>query len=219
MRGDRISGRSHCASAFFLRMPPPRIGVASTVRYLAGHLGGGSRANEWQRRLAEYYAVCTAQRPQSPAHEIAFSGNMAYHPNTAAAHFFAESVWPILREQRTGPRLEAGRQESARVETASRSSHPGDRRNGGCDTPNCGRQGSQWFRCSPAAERDSRSWKPGLQARRLSRPQSARRDWMRHLDEHLLIADNPSQFRQCSTVGAVRRWAWRLVWRRRSSAL
>ncbi len=39
-------------------------------------------------------------RPQVPrAHEIAFSGNMAYHPNTAAAHFFAKSVWPLLRKQ------------------------------------------------------------------------------------------------------------------------
>jgi glycosyltransferase involved in cell wall biosynthesis len=38
-------------------------------------------------------------RPETPkAHEIAFSGNMEYHPNTAAAHFFAEFVWPILRE-------------------------------------------------------------------------------------------------------------------------
>jgi glycosyltransferase involved in cell wall biosynthesis len=36
------------------------------------------------------------------AHEIAFSGNMEYHPNTAAAHFFAESVWPILREREPG---------------------------------------------------------------------------------------------------------------------
>jgi glycosyltransferase involved in cell wall biosynthesis len=37
-------------------------------------------------------------RPKVPkSHEIAFSGNMEYHPNTAAAHFFAESVWPILR--------------------------------------------------------------------------------------------------------------------------
>src|SRR4051794_6621951 len=60
MRGDRISGRSLCASPFFLRMPPPRIGVASTVRYLARHLGGGSGANQWQRRLAECYAVCAA---------------------------------------------------------------------------------------------------------------------------------------------------------------
>ena len=41
-----------------------------------------------------------ASRPEVPrTHEIAFSGNMAYHPNTAAAHFFAESVWPILRRQ------------------------------------------------------------------------------------------------------------------------
>jgi polysaccharide biosynthesis protein PslH len=36
------------------------------------------------------------------AHEIAFSGNMEYHPNTAAAHFFAESVWPLLREREPG---------------------------------------------------------------------------------------------------------------------
>jgi glycosyltransferase involved in cell wall biosynthesis len=36
------------------------------------------------------------------AHEIAFSGNMEYHPNTAAAHFFAASVWPILRSREPG---------------------------------------------------------------------------------------------------------------------
>jgi glycosyltransferase involved in cell wall biosynthesis len=33
------------------------------------------------------------------AHEIAFSGNMEYHPNTAAVYFFATSVWPILRSR------------------------------------------------------------------------------------------------------------------------
>ena len=39
-------------------------------------------------------------RPETAkTHEIAFSGNMEYHPNTAAAHFFAEFVWPILRER------------------------------------------------------------------------------------------------------------------------
>lgn len=29
--------------------------------------------------------------------EVAFSGNMEYHPNTAAAHYFARAIWPILR--------------------------------------------------------------------------------------------------------------------------
>jgi glycosyltransferase involved in cell wall biosynthesis len=38
----------------------------------------------------------------SKAHEIAFSGNMEYHPNTAAANYFAVSVWPILRSKEPG---------------------------------------------------------------------------------------------------------------------
>lgn len=31
--------------------------------------------------------------------EIVFSGNMAYLPNTVAAHWFASNVWPILRNR------------------------------------------------------------------------------------------------------------------------
>lgn len=33
---------------------------------------------------------------------VAFSGNLAYHPNMAAIHFFQRDIWPMLRRRSTG---------------------------------------------------------------------------------------------------------------------
>lgn len=41
--------------------------------------------------------------PQSPEEDVvAFSGNLAYHPNVSAVRFFAAEIWPLLRERWPG---------------------------------------------------------------------------------------------------------------------
>jgi polysaccharide biosynthesis protein PslH len=47
-------------------------------------------------------AIPLVPKPQAAKRaEIVFSGNMAYLPNTVAAHWFARNVWPTLRAQHT----------------------------------------------------------------------------------------------------------------------
>lgn len=49
----------------------------------------------WPNTLPE------TKRPEAPRRaEIVFSGNMAYHPNAAAVHYFAADIWPRIRVER-----------------------------------------------------------------------------------------------------------------------
>jgi len=45
-------------------------------------------------------AIPTIARPDAPEREmVAFSGNLAYHPNVSAARFFHSEIWPLLRDR------------------------------------------------------------------------------------------------------------------------
>jgi glycosyltransferase involved in cell wall biosynthesis len=52
-------------------------------------------------RVAVYPNAVPARFPEECAEEhcIAFSGNLAYHPNTAAVRYFAREIWPVLRRR------------------------------------------------------------------------------------------------------------------------
>jgi glycosyltransferase involved in cell wall biosynthesis len=45
-------------------------------------------------------AIPLVARPDVPEREmIAFSGNLAYHPNVSAVRFFHDEIWPLLRDR------------------------------------------------------------------------------------------------------------------------
>jgi glycosyltransferase involved in cell wall biosynthesis len=54
--------------------------------------------NRLNRAVVLPNALPVTECPAVPKRdEIVFSGNMAYHPNAAAAHWFASKIWPIVR--------------------------------------------------------------------------------------------------------------------------